>query len=512
MYHCKIARTEKEFEAIARLNYETFVEEIPQHEPNEARLLVDKFHAENTYIVMYKDAELIGMLAFRDQRPFSIDGKIGAVEHYLEAAHCEKMCEVRLLAIKKEYRVGRVFLRLAQALYAYVMDKGYSACVISGITSQEQLYKHIGFRQFADVVGTEDARFLPMVLTSKDGHAFYAQFQKKQIVFYPGPVKQLGELNYTNVSHRNEQFRQLHKRLQEQLLSLSSANNVALFNGSGTLANDVMLQQLKVRVGEERGFICSNGEFGGRLVRQAERLGLQFDVYEVPWGETFEKERIESFASEAKWCAFVHGETSTGMLNDLTMFMEIRERFRLLLAVDCVSSFGAVPFSLAHVDLASATSGKAVGALAGLSFVFYKEKPTSGGALYSDLAQYDERLPYTLPAYLVGNVSEALEVYPERYEVLANRLIEVLQLPKLTLTKMDVPHFPTAVSFELSPEFVLDAQLNGFELHAQSDYLKSRQLAQISTVQPNFDKDLEGFKKWLSVYVQVEDVIPSLIK
>lgn len=37
MYWCKIAQTEKEFEAIARLNYETFVEEIPQHEPNHAK-------------------------------------------------------------------------------------------------------------------------------------------------------------------------------------------------------------------------------------------------------------------------------------------------------------------------------------------------------------------------------------------------------------------------------------------------------------------------------------------
>lgn len=37
MYWCKIAQTNEEFEAIARLNYETFVEEIPQHEVNPTR-------------------------------------------------------------------------------------------------------------------------------------------------------------------------------------------------------------------------------------------------------------------------------------------------------------------------------------------------------------------------------------------------------------------------------------------------------------------------------------------
>ena len=44
----KIATEDWEFEAIHRLNYKTFVEEIPQHEQNAEERLVDKFHAENT--------------------------------------------------------------------------------------------------------------------------------------------------------------------------------------------------------------------------------------------------------------------------------------------------------------------------------------------------------------------------------------------------------------------------------------------------------------------------------
>ncbi|UUV25820.1 hypothetical protein [Lysinibacillus sp. FN11] len=43
MYWCKIAKTNEEFEAIARLNYETFVEEIPQHEVNASRKKLTDF-------------------------------------------------------------------------------------------------------------------------------------------------------------------------------------------------------------------------------------------------------------------------------------------------------------------------------------------------------------------------------------------------------------------------------------------------------------------------------------
>ena len=502
MYHCKIAQTEKEFTAIARLNYETFVEEIPQHEPNEARLLVDKFHNENTYIVLYKDEELIGMLAFRDRRPFSIDTKIGDVENYLSPEICEKMCEVRLLAIKKEYRVGRVFLRLAQALYAYVLDKDYSACVISGVTTQEHLYKRMGFSQFAEAVGTEQARYLPMVLTSKDGHAFYRQFQQKHAIFYPGPVQQNETFKYTTVSHRSEMFRQLQGKLRTQLLTLSNAKQVAMLNGSGTLANDVMLAQIKARVGNAKGIICTNGEFGNRLIKQAKALGLHFEVYEEQWGTPFVKERLESYLQEATWCAFVHGETSTGMLNDLELFKTLKEKYSLILAVDCVSSFGAVPFSLEGVDLATATSGKAIGAVAGLSFVFYDQKPVSGGAMYLNLAQYDGRIPFTLPAYLVSNVVDKLEAYPERFELLKLRLQNVIE--EDTFHFLDVFHYPTALTFYVQPQFVLDAQLNGIELHAQSDYLKEKGVAQISTIQPTFEKDFTTFMKWLRMYRKIE--------
>lgn len=76
MYWCKIAQTEHEFDEIAKLNYETFVEEIPQHEPNPSGRRVDAFHHENMYLIVLKDEELVGMVAFRDIRPFSLDKRL----------------------------------------------------------------------------------------------------------------------------------------------------------------------------------------------------------------------------------------------------------------------------------------------------------------------------------------------------------------------------------------------------------------------------------------------------
>ena len=88
------------------LNYRTFVEEIPQHERNESHRLVDKFHDENTYIICKKDDRLVGMIAIRSKRPFSLDGKIGPVEKQLPI-QVENPVEIRLLAIEHDYRNGQ---------------------------------------------------------------------------------------------------------------------------------------------------------------------------------------------------------------------------------------------------------------------------------------------------------------------------------------------------------------------------------------------------------------------
>lgn len=159
----KIATEPSEFEQIYQLNYDTFVEEIPQHNSNETKKLVDKFHDENLYFICLKDKEVIGMLCYRDKRPFSLDQKIPNLDELIPKM--ERICELRLLAVKQEYRSGRVFYGIVQRLCQFVFEQNYELALISGTTRQIKLYRHIGFEIFADPVGNADALFYPMYQT-----------------------------------------------------------------------------------------------------------------------------------------------------------------------------------------------------------------------------------------------------------------------------------------------------------------------------------------------------------
>lgn len=166
----KIASEPEEFEQIHRMNYRTFVEEIPQHAANPDHRLVDKFHAENTYIICLKDGLLVGMMCVRAKRPFSLDFKLPDLDRHLPPA--KSVCEVRLLAVEPSERKGPIFAGLLQEMLKLCRRKGHDMAIISGTVRQQKLYRHLGFRPFGPLVGTKDAQYQPMYLTweaFKDG-------------------------------------------------------------------------------------------------------------------------------------------------------------------------------------------------------------------------------------------------------------------------------------------------------------------------------------------------------
>lgn len=159
-FRFKIASEDHEFEQIHRLNYRTFVEEIPQHPPNPSRRLVDRFHEQNTYIICLHEERLVGMVAARGERPFSLDGKLDDLDGYLPPYR--KMCEGRLLAVEKAYRRGPVFVGLLEEALSYGRRQGYDLVVMSCTVRQLKLYAHLGFVPFGPLVGTPEARYQPM--------------------------------------------------------------------------------------------------------------------------------------------------------------------------------------------------------------------------------------------------------------------------------------------------------------------------------------------------------------
>ena len=294
----KVATEDWEFEQIHRLNYRTFVEEIPQHQASPTQRLVDKFHAENTYLICLSNQKLAGMLAVRGNRPFSLDQKLPDLDSHLPRGRT--ICEIRLLAIEKKFRGargGQVLQGILALLWQHGVEKGYDLAIISGTTRQQRLYQHLGFVPFGPLVGSGDAQFQPMYVTLETFEVTAREFLRSSparsfhpsaVNFLPGPVTVRREVRrafeQAPESHRGEDFKKDFQATKQILCELVRAGKVELFMGSGTLANDVVAGQLSL-LGRP-GLVLSNGEFGSRLVDQARRFNLKFEALEFPWGRT----------------------------------------------------------------------------------------------------------------------------------------------------------------------------------------------------------------------------------
>ena len=449
----KIASEPDELEQIRRLNYRTFVEEIPQQGPNGDGVLIDRFEAENAYAICLRGTNVVGMISVCGKRPFSLDGKLPDLDSHLPPGR--SLCEIRLLAVEPDHRTGVVFRGLTMCLAKYCLRAGYDLALISGTDRQLQLYKHIGFVPFGPPVGSADARFQPMYLTletfRETGRAFIQRAADSPLVTYlPGPVEMDSEvrraMRMTPVSHRGAPFIGDLTDARRALCALTGARSVQLLLGSGTLGNDAVGGQLAQLGGV--GLVLSNGEFGSRLVNHASRWGLDFIVVQAEWGSVLSRSQVEAALDGDRpigWVWAVHCETSTGILNDLDMLRELCGERGVHLCLDCISSIGAVPLNLQEVYLATGVSGKALGAPPGIALVFHN---------------HDIRPSFTLPRYL------DLGLYAESDGAPFTHSSNLLRALRAAVMHVNASAIPAAAITEDSAWLRAELRANGFRILA----------------------------------------------
>ena len=528
----KIANEDWEFEAIHRLNYRTFVEEIPQHAPAAVPRLVDKFHSQNTYVICLSGDQLIGMITFRGQRPFSLDQKLPDLDAHLPPGR--RGCEIRLLAVERGHRNGVVLRGLVDHLVRFGRVQGYNLAVISGTVRQLKLYQHMGFTPFGPLIGEPGAQFQPMLLKLESYDQLAKTFLPETgragqptISFMPGPVEIPPEVQAAfaqpPVSHRSDRFLLDLAAARHLLGQLTHAARVEILVGTGTLANDVLGGQLKLEPAP--GLVLANGEFGDRLLDHAQRWELGFETHQLSWGEPFDLTAVGAQLDRlggVGWLWAVHSETSTGMLNDLAGLKRLCAERKVKLCLDCISSLGTLPLDLRGVYFASGVSGKGLAAYPGLSLLFYHHRVAPSPGLlprYLDLGCYAaaDGVAYTHSSNLLGALLAALRRLDDRrFSTLARagmRLRASLRDAGFELVSPEAHAAPAVVTLALPStldSLILGRRLEqaGYLLSFGSEYLRRRNWIQICLMGCIAEEKLDALVRELSDAAADADATP----
>lgn len=521
-YVFKRAETSEELEQIHCLNYRTFVAEIPQHhDPGDGRL-VDKFHAKNTYFIALRHGQVVGMISIHDQPPFSVADRL--TDPSILTCPGSRPIEVRLLAIAPEQRKSSVLVGLVYQFYEFARANGYTHAYISGLEERLPLYQQFGFEPLGPAVRCGEASFVPMGITiprlvtvnERMARMWRKHMQRREtprcepLCLLPGPVMISpavhAAFHQAPIYHRGPEFIELYEKVRCTLAAMVGGRDVAVLNGSGTLANEVAAATLAAGPNPGQGVMLVNGEFGKRLARQAERFGLQPRVLTWPWGQPWDLNQIDSVLSQepaGSWIWGVHQESSTGVLNDLPGLLQVARRHGIRVCMDCISSLGAVPLDLSDVYLATAASGKSLGAYAGAAIIFADARKLAGldmshvpsyFDLPSALACTGTRYTFPSPTLLALDAALASYATPETartcYDRYAALGVDVRgQLRRLGLEPLAAEDCaaPVVTTFappaeESAEAFVARCHFWGYAIGGQSGYLAERRMVQIATM------------------------------
>jgi aspartate aminotransferase-like enzyme len=129
----------------------------------------------------------------------------------------------------------------------------------------------------------------------------------------------------------------------------------------------------------EKVLVLTAGKFGERWVSLVKAFGLQADVLEAPYGETFDPAAIRKALKPEHKAIFVQAtETSTGARHDVQAISKIRKEVApdTLLVVDAITGLGTTHFDVDgwELDVLIGGSQKAVMIPPGLAYLAVNDR------------------------------------------------------------------------------------------------------------------------------------------
>jgi alanine-glyoxylate transaminase/serine-glyoxylate transaminase/serine-pyruvate transaminase len=204
-----------------------------------------------------------------------------------------------------------------------------------------------------------------------------------RVLMGPGPSdvypQVLDALARPTIGHLDPKFVDLMDEVK-QLLQYAFQTNNALtmpISAPGSAGMESVFVNL-VEPGDKV-IVCQNGVFGGRMQQNVQRCGGQAIMVQDEWGNPTDLNKVREALqanTDAKALAFVHAETSTGVLNDAKALCQLAKEFDCLSIVDAVTSLGGSELRVDdwHIDAIYSGTQKCLSCVPGLSPVSFSEK------------------------------------------------------------------------------------------------------------------------------------------
>jgi len=204
-----------------------------------------------------------------------------------------------------------------------------------------------------------------------------------RLLMGPGPsnvsYRVLRAMSTPLVGHLDPQFMAIMDEVCQMLRDLFQTKNRMTFPVSGTGSAGLEAALVNLLEPGDTAVVCVHGVFGQRLTEVARRAGAQVVGVEAPWGRPIDVQELIGVLEkhpQAKLCAIVHAETSTGVLQPLEELGGYLRGRETLLVVDAVTSLGGVPVKVDQwgIDVCYSGTQKCLSVPPGLAPITFSDK------------------------------------------------------------------------------------------------------------------------------------------
>lgn len=145
-----------------------------------------------------------------------------------------------------------------------------------------------------------------------------------------------------------------------------------LMQGSGTFAVESVIGSVIPQHGKL--LVLANGAYGQRIATIAKYLRIPVAVYDAGELNRHEADQVESILQDDKaitHVAMVHGETTTGMLNDIAAIGSVVKKYHKTYIVDAMSTLGGMPIDVSGlgIDFIISSANKCIQGVPGFGFI-----------------------------------------------------------------------------------------------------------------------------------------------
>ncbi len=221
-------------------------------------------------------------------------------------------------------------------------------------------------------------------------------------------------------------FVEFYKETCEEISRLlHTKNETLILGGEGILGLEAACASM-TEPGDKI-LVLDNGIYGRGFADFVSMYGGKPELYSRNYRETLDVSELEEYLKEHhdyKYATVVHGDTPSGMLNDVSAICPLLKKYGIMTVVDSVSASFGEPLSIddCQIDIMCGGSQKVVSAPPGLTFVVIsddakkamKERKTPIASFYANLTTfahyYEEKwFPYTMPISDIYGLRAAMD-------------------------------------------------------------------------------------------------------